>query len=356
MKLVYVLGNGQLGRMLRQAGEKLGFTVYPIGLDADPKTLLVAECVITAESEEWPVTESTRVLSKHSAFVNRDIFPILADRLTQKQLINKLGISTAPWQQLMCTKQWKQIFSSFGKLVIVKKRIGGYDGRGQWQICADKENILPHGCYGKSIVEKIVHFSSEMSLVGARGYDGSMVFYPLTYNFHQDGVLRVSVMLLDRHTQQKQAEYMLSMIMRELNYVGVMTMECFVGPEGLVVNEIAPRVHNSGHWTQDAASISQFELHLRAILNLPLPTPVINMPAVMLNLIGIDACMAWLIEPRVHLHWYNKKVRFGRKVGHLNLVDISTSAISQALSTLGPLLPSEYMRAISWAQRKLKSD
>ncbi|VFP84259.1 N5-carboxyaminoimidazole ribonucleotide synthase [Candidatus Erwinia haradaeae] len=354
MKLVYVVGNGQLGRMLRQAGERMGITVYPIALDTDPETLHISQCVITAEREQWPATELTRMLSTHRTFVNRDIFPILSDRLTQKQLINQLGIGTTPWQPLLYTKQLEHIFSDFGKCVIVKNRTGGYDGRGQWLICSGKESSLPHSCYGSSIVEKIVHFSSEVSLIGARGYDGSTVFYPLTYNLHQDGILRVSVILSGQHAQQKTAEYMLSTIMRELHYIGVMAMECFIVPEGLLVNEIAPRVHNSGHWTQNAASISQFELHLRAILNLPLPIPVINMPAVMLNLIGINADMEWLAEPRVYLHWYDKKVQQGRKVGHLNVVDASTLSISKTLSTLVSLLPSEYARGISWAQEKLE--
>lgn len=120
-------------------------------------------------------------------------------------------------------------------------------------------------------------FSGEVSLVGARAHDGSTVFYPLTHNLHQDGILRTSVAFPQANAeQQEQAESMLSAIMQALNYVGVMAMECFITPEGLLINELAPRVHNSGHWTQNGASISQFELHLRAITGLPLPAPVIN--------------------------------------------------------------------------------
>ncbi|VFP79791.1 5-(carboxyamino)imidazole ribonucleotide synthase [Candidatus Erwinia haradaeae] len=353
MKLVYVLGNGQLGRMLRQAGEQLGVMVYPIEPNMDPKKLLISQCVMTSEIEKWPKTALTNMLSKHHAFINHKIYPILTDRLTQKQLLNQLGIRTTTWQLLSSPAQWKQIFSSFGNIVIVKYRTGGYNGKGQWRICSDIKHILPNICYGRSIVEKIVHFSNEISLIGARGYDGRTVFYPLTYNFHQNGILRVSAVLPDHHIQQKKAEKMLSMIMHELNYIGVMAMECFIVSEDLLINELAPRVHNSGHWTQNAASISQFELHLRAILKLPLPAPVIHMPAVMLNLIGIHANMKWLSDPHVCLHWYDKKVYDGRKVGHLNVVDVNKIAISKALHTLIPLLPSEYMRGITWAQEKL---
>ena len=127
---------------------------------------------------------------------------------------------------------------------------------------------------------------------------------------------------------------MLTAIMNELNYVGVMAMECFVTAEGLLINELAPRVHNSGHWTQNGASISQFELHLRAITGLPLPPPVVNSPSVMINLIGTDLNYDWLKLPLVHLHWYDKEVRPGRKVGHLNLTDSDTDRLSATLEAI----------------------
>ena len=354
MKPVCVLGNGQLGRMLRQAGEPLGIAVYPVGLDADPAALPIASSVITAEIERWPETALTRELASHSAFVNRDIFPRLADRLTQKQLLDQLGLATAPWQLLSDADQWAQVFTTLGELAIVKRRTGGYDGRGQWRLRAADTATLPAECYGECIVERGINFSGEVSLVGARGHDGKTVFYPLTHNLHQDGILRTSVMLPDVDAaHQQQAEKMLSAIMNELSYVGVMAMECFVVPEGLLINELAPRVHNSGHWTQNGASIGQFELHLRAILGLPLPQPVANTPAVMVNLIGTDVNRDWLNQPLVHLHWYEKEVRPGRKVGHLNLADRSPPALADALNALVPMLPEEYASGIAWAVEKL---
>ena len=250
MKPVCVLGNGQLGRMLRQAGEPLGIAVYPVGLDADPTALPIADSVITAEIERWLETALTRELASHPAFVNRDIFPRLADRLTQKQLLDQLGLATAPWQLLADKSEWPAVFDSLGELAIVKSRTGGYDGRGQWRLRADETHTLPEACYGECIVEQGINFSGEVSLVGARGHDGQVVFYPLTHNLHQDGILRTSVALPQANqAQQQQAEAMLSAIMQELNYVGVMAMECFVTPAGLLINELAPRVHNSGHWT-----------------------------------------------------------------------------------------------------------
>jgi len=317
MKQVCVLGNGQLGRMLRQAGEPLGIAVWPVGLDAEPEAVPFHQSVITAEIERWPETALTRELARHNAFVNRDVFPIIADRLTQKQLFDKLGLATAPWQLLSDKREWDDVFAMLGDLAI--------------------------------------NFSGEVSLVGARGHDGHTVFYPLTHNLHQDGILRTSVAFPQANAdQQAQAEEMLSAIMHELGYVGVMAMECFVTPSGLLINELAPRVHNSGHWTQNGASISQFELHLRAITDLPLPQPVVTSPSVMINLIGTDLNYNWLKLPLVHLHWYDKEVRPGRKVGHLNLNDTDTDRLSATLEAIVPLLPPEYASGIVWAQSKLK--
>ncbi|MFZ4834443.1 5-(carboxyamino)imidazole ribonucleotide synthase [Rouxiella sp. Mn2063] len=354
MKPVCVLGNGQLGRMLRQAGEPLGIAVYPVGLDADPQAVPYQQSVITAEIERWPETALTRELATHNGFVNRDIFPRLADRLTQKQLLDQLDLATAPWQLLADASEWPQVFASLGELAIVKRRVGGYDGRGQWRLRAADVGSLPNDCYGECIVEQGINFSGEVSLVGARGHDGNTVFYPLTHNLHEEGILRTSVALPHPDAAlQKQAETMLSAIMNELEYVGVMAMECFVVSEGLLINELAPRVHNSGHWTQNGASFSQFEMHLRAILGLPLPKPVVSTPSVMVNLIGTDVNRDWLNLPLVNLHWYEKEVRPGRKVGHLNLNDTSAAQLKETLTALTPMLPVEYASGIAWALQKL---
>ncbi|HFF8940972.1 5-(carboxyamino)imidazole ribonucleotide synthase [Serratia marcescens] len=354
MKPVCVLGNGQLGRMLRQAGEPLGIAVYPVGIDAEPEVVPYQNSVITAEIERWPETALTRELATHSAFVNRDIFPRLADRLTQKQLLDQLGLATAPWQLLASAAEWPQVFAALGELAIVKRRVGGYDGRGQWRLRPGQEAELPADAYGECIVEQGINFSGEVSLVGARGHDGRSVFYPLTHNLHEDGILRASVALPQPNPAlQQQAEQMLAAILNELNYVGVMAMECFIVGDRLLINELAPRVHNSGHWTQNGASISQFELHLRAILGLPLPQPVVSTPSVMVNLIGTAVNEQWLSLPLVHLHWYEKEVRPGRKVGHLNLNDPSAADLRQALQALAPLLPGEYQSGLAWAQQKL---
>ena len=229
MKQVCVLGNGQLGRMLRQAGEPLGIAVWPVGLEADPDAVPFQQSIITAEIERWPETALTRELARHPAFVNRDVFPIIADRLTQKQLFDRLGLATAPWQLLADKAEWPGVFEMLGELAIVKRRTGGYDGRGQWRLRENETGQLPDECYGECIVEQGINFSGEVSLVGARSRDGATVFYPLTHNLHQEGILRMSVAFPQADArQQAQAEEMLSAIMHELEYVGVMAMECFI--------------------------------------------------------------------------------------------------------------------------------
>ncbi|WP_127959945.1 5-(carboxyamino)imidazole ribonucleotide synthase [Serratia microhaemolytica] len=354
MKPVCVLGNGQLGRMLRQAGEPLGIAVYPVGLDAQPEAVPYQDAVITAEIERWPETALTRELAGCRSFINRDIFPRLADRLPQKQLLDQLDLATAPWSALNAPEQWSTLFSCLGERLMVKRRTGGYDGRGQWCIQQGQAIELPEEVYGEAIIEQAINFSAEVSLVGARSHDGHCVFYPLTHNLHQQGILRASVALPQPDPQlQQQAEQMLSAILQHLNYVGVMAMECFVVGDKLLINELAPRVHNSGHWTQNGASISQFELHLRALLDLPLPVPVVNSPSVMINLIGTECCTEWLALPRVRLHWYQKEVRPGRKVGHLNLNDSHIEALQQTLQALAPLLPNDYHGCLRWAEQQL---
>ncbi len=354
MKPVCVLGNGQLGRMLRQAGEPLGITVYPIGIDAEPEAVPYQQSVITAEIERWPETALTRELARHNAFINRDIFPQLADRLPQKTRLDSLKLPTAPWAPLNSPAQWPELFTTLGDFLIVKRRTGGYDGRGQWRIRLGDQIDLPAEIYGESIVEQGIPFDGEISVIGARNAAGKTVFYPITHNLHQEGILRTSVAFPKQlNPLQEQAQSMLSTIMTDLDYVGVMAMECFVVGDRLLINELAPRVHNSGHWTQNGASISQFELHLRAILDLPLPHPEVFCPSVMINLIGTEVNLQWLDLALVHLHWYEKEVRPARKVGHLNLSHPDKEILKSTLDVLVTLLPTEYESGIEWAKAKL---
>ena len=353
---VYVLGNGQLGRMLRYAGAPLDIEVLPLAFDA-PVFELPSNSIITAEIERWTQTPLTELLGNHPNFVNLNVFGTTADRFTQKSLLDKLQLPTAPWQLLSSKAQWDEVFSQVGEKVVVKRRTGGYDGRGQWIVTQENHAQITDDLFGEVIAEKFIPFDGEVSLVGARFKNGETRFYPVTHNLQQNGILRYSVYHPDFPQQahfQTQAEQMLKQIMDELNYIGVMAMECFVVSDKLLINELAPRVHNSGHWTQLGCSISQFELHLRALLDLPTPKLEPIAPSVMVNLIGIEHNNAWLNVPFSQLHWYGKEVRAGRKVGHINLTHPSNTQLIALLEQLRPHLTEDFQSGLNWAIEKLK--
>ncbi len=352
---VYVLGNGQLGRMLRYAGAPLDIEVKPLAFDA-PVFDLEQNSIITAEIERWAETPLTQLLGNHKNFVNLNVFGTTADRFTQKSLLDKLQLPTSPWQLLESAEQWQSIFSNVGKKVVVKRRTGGYDGRGQWIVTQNSIDQITPDLFGEVIAEKFIPFDGEISIVGARFRDGSTRFYPISHNLQQNGILRYSVCdvnLPNQQTYQVQAEQMLGTIMQDLEYVGVMAMECFVVGEKLLINELAPRVHNSGHWTQLGCSISQFELHLRALLDLPTPQLKQIAPSVMVNLIGIEHNNKWLEVPFSQLHWYGKEVRAGRKVGHINLTHPDKNELIHLLEQLRPHLTDDFYSGLDWAINKL---
>ncbi|QIW16060.1 5-(carboxyamino)imidazole ribonucleotide synthase [Pasteurellaceae bacterium RH1A] len=352
---IYVLGNGQLGRMLRYAGAPLDIDVKPLAFDA-PVFEIEANSLITAEIERWADTPLTQLLGNHQNFVNLPVFGRLADRLTQKTLLDQLTLATSPWQLLESPEQWPQVFSQIGEKVVVKRRTGGYDGRGQWIVTQDSIDQITPDLFGEVIAEKFIPFDGEVSLVGARFRNGNTRFYPVTHNLQQNGILRYSVAdvaLPNQALYQAQAEKMLSAIMQELDYVGVMAMECFVVGDKLLINELAPRVHNSGHWTQLGCSISQFELHLRALLDLPTPELKPIAPSVMVNLIGIEHQAAWLNLPFSQLHWYGKEVRAGRKLGHINLTHPDKAVLCELLESLKPHLTEDFHSGLEWACEKL---
>ena len=352
---IYVLGNGQLGRMLRYAGAPLDIHVQPLPFDA-PVFDLSPNDIITAEIERWEKTPLTTLLGNHANFVNQKVFAQLADRLSQKSLLDKLHLPTSPWCLLKEPSQWDEVFQDIGEKVVVKRRMGGYDGRGQWIVSDENKAQITEDLFGETIAEKFIPFDYEVSLVGARFRNGETRFYPVTHNLQQNGILRYSVMDVtfpQQAAQQKQAEMMLSKIMNELNYVGVMAMECFVVGDQLLINELAPRVHNSGHWTQLGCAVSQFELHLRALLDLPTPELKVSAPSVMVNLIGTEHNPQWLNTAFAQLHWYGKEVRPGRKVGHINLSHPDKKVIIAQLDKLATELPEDYQSGLQWAKNKL---
>lgn len=331
---VLVVGAGQLSLMLAEAGSRLGIEVDRIDpfsgdlrrgtsadvLPCDLDALLADADILTAEIEHLPDNDLVRRLFAVPRFPARRALEVIADRLPQKTLLDELGIATAPWQTCATGAELDQAIARFGGEMVLKRRRGGYDGRGT--LLCDAASPRPGADWlGETIVEQRIPFRRELSIVGARNARGECVFYPLVENHHQQGILRLTLAPADdvAPAMQREAEAALGRLMAALDYVGVMAMECFDTGDGLLVNEVAPRVHNSGHWTQAGADICQFALHLRALTGLPMPTPVVFGPRAMVNLIGVEYEQALAHAAGHRLHWYGKTPRPGRKVGHINV-------------------------------------
>lgn len=354
MSIVWVLGAGQLGAMLKQAATPLGIDVRPVDIETDDILPLSDQDIVTAEREEWPETNATKQLATHKNFVNLATFPQLADRLTQKQWLDKLDLATAPWFSVTEASCSEAFHEALGERVLLKRRRGGYDGKGQFWLSQSDKTQIPEDWKGHAIAEKAIPFDEEVSIVGVRGKNGEHYFYPLTLNLHINGILYASVAPLSRLSHlQSQAEAMLTKLMDALDYVGVMAMECFRIGDQLLINELAPRVHNSGHWTQAGASISQFENHIRAVANLPLAPAEIKNTSMMINLIGVPVDYQWLATEGLELYWYQKDVRPGRKVGHINMCSGDLTKLQKALMSLNTQLPAPYPQAINWLAENL---
>lgn len=350
MKLA-VLGNGQLGAMLAQAGQRLGIAVDLL----DPEqasSLPAAETTITCEREHWPANVFTNALQSLPGWRNGAAIAALANRRQQKQLLNQLGLATAAWLPVSATTTQAELHATLGPDVFLKRVSGGYDGQGQLRLRAAQHQTMPTWAE-QAIAEAAVSFTTELSIIGARGADGQCVAYPLTENFHHQGVLHISLGNFKCwQAWQQQAESMLFQLMAELDYVGVMAIELFLVDGQLLINEIAPRVHNSGHWTQAGSSISQFELHLRAVCGLPLAMPQQTGHSVMLNLLGQEWNPAWLAQAGVQLHWYGKSWRAGRKLGHINLCHNDSAQLLTWLEALN--MPEDlYGASMAWVRGRL---
>ena len=354
MNRVLVLGGGQLGLMMAEAGARLGLVVdrydperalllpgtsdLPVPIDLE--TCLDRYPVITVEREAFPDSGLSAELARSDRCVARGALKVIPDRFDQKTMLDKLGIPTAEWMNLDRAGDLGTAIQRFGG-VVVKARSGGYDGRGTWILDAgDDTSVVPvTELVGQAIIERKVPFRRELSIVGARNLQGDTLFYPLTRNWHVDGILRLSLAPARAcETLQQPAEAMLKGIMEELDYAGVMAVEFFEEEGQLVVNEIAPRVHNSGHWTHEGADWSQFDLHVHALAGVPLHAVNVHGPTAMVNLIGTPFDQAWLQHPGV-VHWYGKSVRPGRKLGHANLVAGTLEELREGLRAWADVLP-----------------
>lgn len=266
---------------------------------------------VTYEFENVPVAAARAV----GAVPASRALELGQDRLTEKELFTRLGIPTARYGAVADT----------GLPALVKSRRLGYDGKGQRLVERDEQ--LGEG----ELAEEIVPFGRELSLVAVRGRDGDTRFWPLAENVHRDGILRVSRAPAPA-APAAEAERLVTRLLDDLGYVGVIALELFDLDGRLLANEFAPRVHNTGHWTIDGAETSQFENHLRAILGLPLGSTAARAPSTMVNLIGgVPDVGRLLALPGAHVHLYGKEPRPGRKVGHVTLVDAPADAIAEAV-------------------------
>ncbi len=349
MSDIWVLGAGQLGAMLQHAAMPLALKVNTVDIHATDLPDLNHADIITVELEHWPETAVTALLSTHPNFLNRNSLKIFADRRLQKELLDSLSLPHANWQPVDIDMTARRLHHTLGNKVLLKRRSGGYDGKGQLWLNGEQEDEIPEQWINNCIAEEEVRFDEEVSLIGARNTQGNCVFYPLTANLHYQGILLASVSpIRSLQKMQSDAEQMLSSLMNHLEYVGVMAMECFQVGNRLYINEIAPRVHNSGHWTQAGASVSQFEMHLRAVAEIPLVQPVIKNSSVMLNALGMDYNKRWHAIAGAEVYWYGKDVRPMRKLGHINFSLPDKSRTAESLNQLKTLLDDYYADAINW--------
>jgi len=354
---VLVLGAGQLARMMSLAGAPLNIEIsaFDVGsknivhpltqqlLGHGLENAIENADVITAEFEHIPhdVLEVCQASGKF--FPTADAIKTGGDRRIEKALLGQAQVKNAKYAVIETREDFDAAIAHVGVPMVLKSALGGYDGKGQWRLkdAADAHTIWPEmqACIEASqtqaiVAEEFIVFEREVSLVGARNAQGEVAVYPLAENVHTDGVLSLSTAIIDPQLQA-QAKQMFTAVAKSLDYIGVLALEFFDVQGQLLVNEIAPRVHNSGHWTQQGAETCQFENHLRAVCNMPLGGTELVRPTAMVNILGEDTLPeSVLAMANCHVHWYGKEKRPGRKMGHINVCAHSVEALQQALRAL----------------------
>lgn len=336
-----VLGAGQLGRMLALAGYPLAkeFVFYDMSgkpsaglgeiiIDRDGQYLndfLSRVDRVTYEFEHLPVDVAERLAKEKPVHPCPRALQICQNREAEKTLFGQLGIPTPQWIIADSAESLKTAAKELGCPVVAKSNTEGYDGKGQAVLKNPEDAAAAWASinHPRLIVEKFINFRREISIIAVRSEDGDLAFYPLAENTHHEGILRYSVApapRLQKHIQED-AERYIRMLLTELNYVGVLTLELFETDSGLVANEMAPRVHNSGHWTIEGAMTSQFENHIRAVSGHSLGNVEARGLSCMINIIGEHGNIERILElPYAHLHLYNKGERSGRKLGHVTVL------------------------------------
>jgi 5-(carboxyamino)imidazole ribonucleotide synthase len=353
---VGVLGAGQLAMMLAQAGERIGVEVVCAGQSGDcaSQVATVMKVDLNDANEVAAFAKQVDVVTVESENLELDVLHglnlhpnpravgVAQDRLMEKRFFEQCGVAVAPFAPVNSLEDLERAIASIGLPAILKTRRLGYDGKGQariytvddaaaaWELVGGVPSGVP------CILEKMLEFDTEVSMIAARSLTGEIVFYPLVENFHRDGILRTSLAPYAKSTQQLHslAESCLKDLLTRLNYVGVLTVEFFVQGNQLIANEMAPRVHNSGHWSIEGAKTSQFENHLRAVTGMELGSTK-SVPTVMLNCIGTMPPESETARfPGLLRHDYGKEPREGRKVGHLTFSATEVEAIQEWQSRL----------------------
>ena len=353
-----ILGGGQLGYMLALAG-------YPLGLhfrflDPSPEAPVgrIAQRVtadytdeaalekfasglelVTYEFENVPVEAARFLAERVPVYPPPAALEAAQDRLGEKSLFRKLGIATTEFAPVSNHSEFDAALKTIGLPAVLKTSRMGYDGKGQWilRTAEDVAKAKPELPTVQLILERFVPFTRELSVLAVRSHTGEIAIYPLVENHHRSGILRLSLAPAPRLEPdiQRAAERAAHRVLESLKYVGVLAIEFFEHQGELLANEMAPRVHNSGHWTIEGAITSQFENHLRAVLGLPLGSTGPAGHCAMLNLIGdLPESAEVLAVPDAHLHLYGKSPRPGRKLGHVTLRAASPERLALRLSEL----------------------
>ena len=382
IRTIGILGGGQLGMMLAEAAMPLGYQcVFLEDNTACPGSLygrvyssehledfIAAADVFTLEFENTP-TETVEQLAHLSATGSKQgMFPppialdIAQDRLKEKQMFNELNIGTVPFIAVNSQAELQQACATLGLPIVLKTSRGGYDGKGQYVIKQDSDikvawQDLKDAVTGKGsltptpaplIAEGFINFSREVSIIAARAQDGSVRCYDLVDNHHHHGILaKTQAPAVGTSHLFKKAKEAITTVMNRLNYVGVMALELFVtkdanGHDCILANEIAPRVHNSGHWSIEGAITSQFENHIRAVVGLPLGDTDNVHPAIMVNVLGEYPDISEVLAiDGVHYHSYHKEERADRKIAHITLMPNDVADLEKALAKLVAILPNK---------------
>lgn len=341
-----ILGGGQLGRMLSVAAARLGFRTHVFEPEAEPPAGHVCHQlttaayddaaalqrfargvdVVTYEFENIPTAALDILEALKPIRPGREALRISQDRLTEKTFLQDLGLNVAPFADVADAEALQAAVSKIGAPSILKTRRFGYDGKGQARLKAaeDMETAWADMADQPAILEGFVDFTHEVSVIAARSPQGDVACYDPGENVHRDGILHTTTVPARLSASHRtDAVLIAAKILNALDYVGVLGVELFVTDQGLIVNEIAPRVHNSGHWTQNGCVVDQFEQHIRAIAGWPLGDGTRYADVVMENLIGddMDRVAAYSRQADTALHLYGKaETKPGRKMGHVNRV------------------------------------